>query len=116
MSTAADITREAERWTQASGRSLEAVNDIVSAPLIDRDRWSWRAWWISIVISLALTVVMLVTILWLFDKGIGIFMFDCIGQAGRVSSDQLHLLWPERILQVGTAGQTHKKGEEDGTA
>ena len=122
MSTAADITREAERWTQASGRSLEAVNDIVSAPLIDRGRWSWRAWWISIVISLALTVVMLVTILWLFDKGIGIFGNNTtvvwgfpianyvwwigIGNAGTLISSMLLLLrqhWRASINRLAEA-------------
>jgi Ni/Fe-hydrogenase subunit HybB-like protein len=122
MSTAADITREAERWTQASGRSLEAVNDIVSAPLIDRDRWSWRAWWISVVISLALTVVMLVTILWLFDKGIGIFGNNTtvvwgfpianyvwwigIGNAGTLISSMLLLLrqhWRASINRLAEA-------------
>ncbi|HEY5281061.1 MAG TPA: NrfD/PsrC family molybdoenzyme membrane anchor subunit [Pseudolabrys sp.] len=119
---AADITREAERWTQASGRSLEAVNDIVSAPLIDRGRWSWRAWWISIVISLALTVVMLVTILWLFDKGIGIFGNNTtvvwgfpianyvwwigIGNAGTLISSMLLLLrqhWRASINRLAEA-------------
>jgi len=122
MSMAADITREAERWTQASGRSLEAVNDIVSAPLIDRGRWSWRAWWISIVISLALTVVMLVTILWLFDKGIGIFGNNTtvvwgfpianyvwwigIGNAGTLISSMLLLLrqhWRASINRLAEA-------------
>jgi Ni/Fe-hydrogenase subunit HybB-like protein len=122
MSTAADITRELERWTQASGRSLEAVNDIVSAPLIDRGRWSWRAWWISIVISLALTVVMLVTILWLFDKGIGIFGNNTtvvwgfpianyvwwigIGNAGTLISSMLLLLrqhWRASINRLAEA-------------
>jgi molybdopterin-containing oxidoreductase family membrane subunit len=73
MSAAAGIPQDGERWTRPAGRSLEAVNDIVSAPLTDRRRWSWRAWWAAFAVTLALTIVMLVTIVWLFYEGIGIF-------------------------------------------
>src|SRR5579885_4423 len=73
MSAAADIPREADRWTLPGARSLDAVNDIVSAPLIARARWTWRAWWIAFAVSLALTTVMAVTVVWLFTQGIGIF-------------------------------------------
>jgi molybdopterin-containing oxidoreductase family membrane subunit len=73
MSAAADIPREADRWTLPGARSLDAVNDIVSAPLIARERWTWRAWWIAFAVSLALTTVMAVTVVWLFTQGIGIF-------------------------------------------
>jgi molybdopterin-containing oxidoreductase family membrane subunit len=73
MSTPAGITRETSRWTGPGARSLDAVNDIVSAPLLDRRRWTWRAWWIAFGISLALTIVMAVAVLWLFVAGIGIF-------------------------------------------
>ena len=73
MSAAADIPREGARWTLAAGRSIAAVNEIVSAPLIEHRRWSWRLWWIAFAVSLALTAVMLVSIVWLFEEGIGIF-------------------------------------------
>jgi molybdopterin-containing oxidoreductase family membrane subunit len=62
-----------ERWTLASGRSYEAVNRLVSAPLIERDSWSWRAWWIAFVVSLTWTVVFLIALAWVFAVGIGIW-------------------------------------------
>ena len=45
------------RWTLPSARSLDAVNEIVTAPLYEREQWSWRAWWIGVAISGALTGV-----------------------------------------------------------
>ena len=45
-----------------AARSLEAVNEIVTAPLYERGRWSWRAWWIGFAVSGALTVVFLVSV------------------------------------------------------
>ena len=73
MTARDDTLRAALRWTEPEGRSIEAVNELVSAPLLERRRWSWRAWWIAFAVSLALTIVMAVTIVWLFSKGIGIF-------------------------------------------
>ena len=35
---------ETERWTLPEARSLEAVNAIVAAPLLERSSWRWRAW------------------------------------------------------------------------
>jgi molybdopterin-containing oxidoreductase family membrane subunit len=69
----ADMKREVERWTTPPGRSFEAVNALVSAPLLQRGSWSWRAWWIAFLISAALTGVMVASMLWLFYKGVGIF-------------------------------------------
>ena len=54
-------------------RSLDAVNDIVTAPLYARERWSWRAWWIGVAISGALTVVFIVSIAMVLIRGIGIW-------------------------------------------
>jgi len=73
MTAAAGIPKDGRRWTRPAARSLAAVNEIVSAPLIERQRWSWRAWWIAVAISFALTATMAVVIVWLFAKGIGIF-------------------------------------------
>jgi len=65
--------RPAQRWTQPSVRDYETVNALVTAPLLARGSWSWRAWWIAFAISLALTMVMLISIAWLFLKGLGIW-------------------------------------------
>ena len=61
------------RWTLPAARSLEAVNEIVAAPLYARERWSWRAWWIGVAVSGALTVVFLVSIAMVLIRGIGIW-------------------------------------------
>jgi molybdopterin-containing oxidoreductase family membrane subunit len=69
---AADRQADPLRWTLPEGRSDEAVNTLVSAPLIDRAAWRWRAWWIAVGVSLLLTLMMLVAMIWLFARGIGI--------------------------------------------
>jgi len=66
-------TAAAEDWTLPEGRNLETVNRLVSAPLLESGAWSWRAWWIGFLISLALTATMAVCIVWLFIKGIGVW-------------------------------------------
>jgi molybdopterin-containing oxidoreductase family membrane subunit len=68
-----DRVEEAVRWTLPGSRDAEAVNRLVSAPLLESGSWSWRAWWIGFAVSLALTAVMGVSILWLFIKGIGVW-------------------------------------------
>jgi molybdopterin-containing oxidoreductase family membrane subunit len=99
---------EIERWTEREGRSYEAVNELVSAPLLENDQWRWRAWWIGFAISAALTVVMMISIVWLFTAGIGIFGYNTtviwgfplanyvwwigIGNAGTLISSMLLLM------------------------
>jgi molybdopterin-containing oxidoreductase family membrane subunit len=63
----------AERWTLPGVHDPEAVNRLVSAPLLDSGLWSWRAWWIGFAVSFALTMVMAVSIVWLFINGIGVW-------------------------------------------
>ena len=67
---------ELARWTQPGGRSLEAVNKLVCAPLLERRAWSWRLWWIAVLVALALTAVMAVAAGWLFWTGIGVWGVD----------------------------------------
>jgi Ni/Fe-hydrogenase subunit HybB-like protein len=72
--TAAELDRsDALRWTLPSVRSYEAVNKLVSAPLIERAAWSWRAWWIAFAVSLIFTTIFLIAVAWLFVSGIGIW-------------------------------------------
>ncbi len=61
------------RWTLPEGRSYEAVNALVSAPLVTRRAWAWRAWWIAFVISLALTIMFFVCMYEIFARGVGLF-------------------------------------------
>jgi molybdopterin-containing oxidoreductase family membrane subunit len=72
--TALELNRsEVARWTLPDGRSYEAVNRLVTAPLIERSTWSWRAWWIAFAVSLAWTVIFLVAVSWALATGIGIW-------------------------------------------
>jgi molybdopterin-containing oxidoreductase family membrane subunit len=63
----------AERWTLPRGRDYDTVNELVTAPLLQPRSWTWKVWWVAFTISFGLTMVMLVSILWLFIKGIGIW-------------------------------------------
>jgi Ni/Fe-hydrogenase subunit HybB-like protein len=66
-------TAEPTRWTLPEARSFEAVNDMIAAPLLHRERWSWSAWWIGFAISLVATGAFVVTIFLIFYWGIGIW-------------------------------------------
>ncbi|MBO0751673.1 MAG: polysulfide reductase NrfD, partial [Bradyrhizobiaceae bacterium] len=90
------------------GRRYETINDLVSAPLLEGGARNWRAWWIAFAASTALTAVFLVSIVWVFIKGIGVWGlntsvvwgFDIanyvwwigIGNAGTLISSMLLLL------------------------
>jgi molybdopterin-containing oxidoreductase family membrane subunit len=72
--TAVELTSsEAERWTLPEGRSYEAVNRLVTAPMIERGAWSWRGWWMAFVFGLACTLIFVVSMLLAFATGIGIW-------------------------------------------
>jgi Ni/Fe-hydrogenase subunit HybB-like protein len=75
MSAEAQVhpTADLRRWTLPAGRSYDAVTESVSAPLLERGQWRWRAWWIAFAIASTLTLLMLVSMVWLFYEGIGIF-------------------------------------------
>ena len=71
--TDASAVAEPQRWLLPEARSLEAVNEVVSAPLLDRSRWSWRAWWIGFCVSLLATGGFLVAVFLVLYRGIGIW-------------------------------------------
>ena len=71
--TDASAVAEPQRWLLPEARSLEAVNEIVCAPLLDRSRWSWRAWWIGFCVSLLATGGFLVAVFLVLYRGIGIW-------------------------------------------
>ncbi len=73
MSVAALERSDAARWSLPSGRSYQAVDALVTAPLIARGAWTWRAWWIAFALSLALTFVFLVSVYWVFTNGLGVW-------------------------------------------
>jgi molybdopterin-containing oxidoreductase family membrane subunit len=73
MTMREETSSEPERWTLPQARSLDAVNSIVAAPLLERASWSWRAWWIGFGISLVLTIAFLIAIFAIFYWGIGIW-------------------------------------------
>ena len=63
----------ARRWTLPDSRSYAAVNSLVARPLLNRHAWSWRTWWAAFTVSALLSLIMLVSMVWLFYEGIGIF-------------------------------------------
>jgi len=71
--TDASAVVEPERWILPEAHSLKAVNEIVSAPLLDRSRWIWRAWWIGFCLSLLATGGFLVAVFLVLYRGIGIW-------------------------------------------
>ena len=101
-------TRDVRRWTLPAGREYEAVNALVSAPLLRRREWRWRAWWIGFAVSGLLTAVMAATIVWVLTQGVGIWGYNTtvvwgfplanyvwwigIGNAGTLISSMLLLM------------------------
>ncbi len=71
MSVAA--TPQPARWTLPAGRSYEAVNELVTAPLLKPGTLRWRAWWIAFAVSLALTVMMLISAGGMLIEGVGLW-------------------------------------------
>ncbi|MGN6551047.1 MAG: NrfD/PsrC family molybdoenzyme membrane anchor subunit [Pararhizobium sp.] len=51
--------------------SNEAINTLVSGPLLDKT--SWRRWWIAFGVSMIFTLIFFGSAVYLFTKGIGIF-------------------------------------------
>ena len=60
-----------QRWIGSSIQSLEDINARVSAPILAASL-TFR-WWAAFLFSGALTLMMIVTVTWLFAHGIGIF-------------------------------------------
>ncbi|MBO0716679.1 MAG: polysulfide reductase NrfD [Rhizobiales bacterium] len=89
---------EAVRWTLPHARSLQAVNELVSAPLLERGMWSWRAWWIGVVVSLVGTIGFLIAIYFVFVRGIGIWGVNTTVVWGFAIAD--YVWW----IGIGNAG------------
>jgi Ni/Fe-hydrogenase subunit HybB-like protein len=94
----AERAAEPERWTLPEARSLEAVNAIVAAPLLEPSAWSWRAWWIGLCVSLVATIAFLVTIFLIFSRGIGIWGINSTVVWGLAIAD--YVWW----IGIGNAG------------
>ena len=69
----ADRDYGADRWVLPSARSFEAVNELVTAPLLEARDWNWRTWWIGFWVSLVLTLIFAFAVMWVFVKGVGIW-------------------------------------------
>jgi len=109
---------EHQRFTRVN--SNEAVNVLVTGPLLDRERW--RRWWIAFTASAVLTVIFFGAMLYLFVEGIGIFGNNSIvvwgfpianyvwwigiGNAGTLISSMLlltHQCWRAAINRLAEA-------------
>ena len=93
-----ELPLEPGRWTLPNARSLEAVNEIVTAPLYQRELWSWRLWWIGVAVSLVLTVAFLLAIFFIFTRGIGIWGVNTTVVWGVAIAD--YVWW----IGIGNAG------------
>jgi molybdopterin-containing oxidoreductase family membrane subunit len=89
---------DAERWVLSNGRNFESVNKLVSAPLLERRCWSWRAWWIGFAASLVLTAAFLIAVLMVFIRGIGIWGVNTTSVWGFAIAD--YVWW----IGIGNAG------------
>jgi molybdopterin-containing oxidoreductase family membrane subunit len=94
----ARATAESERWVLPDVQSLEAVNAIVAAPLLERSGWSWRAWWIGFCVSLVMTGAFLIAIFLIFYRGIGIWGVNSTVVWGVAIAD--YVWW----IGIGNAG------------
>jgi Ni/Fe-hydrogenase subunit HybB-like protein len=68
-----DADAAVRRFTRPGGRAYEDVNDLVAGPLLARAARRWRAWWIALAASMALTAVFIVSVVWVFINGIGVW-------------------------------------------
>ena len=93
-----ELPPERVRWTLPNARSLEAVNEIVIAPLYQRGLWSWRLWWIGVAVSLVLTAAFLLAIFFIFTRGIGIWGVNTTVVWGVAIAD--YVWW----IGIGNAG------------
>ena len=59
------------RWITDAVKNLDDVNRIVSAPILSPNL-NWR-WWLAFTVSGAFTLLMVITVTYLFAHGIGIF-------------------------------------------
>ncbi len=101
--TAAIVMRDetpaaATRWTLPEARDFETVNALIAAPLFERGSWTWRAWWIGFVISLALTMGFLVAVFLVLTRGIGIWGVNTTVVWGFAIAD--YVWW----IGIGNAG------------
>jgi Ni/Fe-hydrogenase subunit HybB-like protein len=65
-----------DRWIDPAVDSCEAVNALVTEPLLDRQGWAptrWRGWWIMLAIALPFAAAFLVGLYVELDRGIGVF-------------------------------------------
>jgi Ni/Fe-hydrogenase subunit HybB-like protein len=59
------------RWISPSIKSLDQIDAIIAAPML-APHHTWR-WWLTLAVSGGLTLLMIVSVTWLFAHGIGIF-------------------------------------------
>jgi len=92
------IAEPPARWTLPDVRDLETVNALIADPLLRRDTWTWRAWWIAFALSLALTVAFLLAVFLIFQRGIGIWGLNTTVVWGFAIAD--YVWW----IGIGNAG------------
>ena len=89
---------EPVRWTLPDARNLERVNELVAAPLLEPDQWTWRAWWIGVAVSFAFTCAFLLAVFLILTRGIGIWGLNTTVVWGVAIAD--YVWW----IGIGNAG------------
>jgi Ni/Fe-hydrogenase subunit HybB-like protein len=93
-----EVPAERGRWTLPNARSIEAVNELVAAPLYQRQLWSWRVWRIGVAASFVLTAAFFISIFFVFTRGIGIWGLNTTVVWGVAIAD--YVWW----IGIGNAG------------
>ena len=93
-----ETPHEPVRWTLPPARNLKSVNSLVSAPLLERDLWSWRAWWIGVGVSLVATTAFLIAVFEVLTRGIGVWGLNTTVVWGVAIAD--YVWW----IGIGNAG------------
>ena len=89
---------EAVRWTLPCARSLDTVNKLVTAPLLKREEWTWRAWWIGVAVSSVLTAAFFIAVFVVLSRGIGVWGVNTTVVWGFAIAD--YVWW----IGIGNAG------------
>jgi Ni/Fe-hydrogenase subunit HybB-like protein len=93
-----DTATDTIRWTLPQARSVDAVNAIVTAPLLERQNWTWRAWWIGVAVSSVLTCGFALAVFMVLTRGIGIWGVNTTVVWGFAIAD--YVWW----IGIGNAG------------
>jgi Ni/Fe-hydrogenase subunit HybB-like protein len=89
---------ETVRWTLPHARTLDTVNELVTAPLLEPQEWTWRAWWIGVAVSSVFAAAFLIAVFVVLSRGIGVWGVNSTVVWGVAIAD--YVWW----IGIGNAG------------